>query len=112
MRIKYFAQYEGPSHSSWGMERLEGFHSLYEVMESMRARQKYECDDVNEYMESPDGYHRKEEEHFVRFPATTRDDKMYVYGALWDNEEEGYMYGDLLYIVTVGPRGGVRSEKA
>lgn len=112
MRIKYFAKYEGPSYGSWDMERLEGFHSLYEAMESMRARQKYECDGVNEYEESADGFHRKTEERFVRFPATTPEDKMYVYGALWDSEEEGYIYGDLAYVITVGARGGVRSEKA
>lgn len=112
MRIKYFAQYEGPSYSSWGMERLEGFHSLYEAMEAVRARQKYECDGVNEYVEAPDGYHRESEERFVRFPATTREDKMYIYWAVWDGDEEGYQYGDLAYLITVGPKGGVEAKKA
>jgi hypothetical protein len=112
--IKYLASYNGPSYGLGGYnDRMDGFYSLKHAMESMWSRQKDEYDHVITYRENEitDVYQR-ENVHSVRFPATTRQDIMDVYYCEWSDEDEGYILGDWMYRITVGPRGGIRAEKA
>lgn len=111
-RIKYLASYTGPSYGSVDQDRMDGFCALWRVMDSMKARQKYESDDVRYYvLNDHNDVYQLEGERFVRFPATTQEDIMDVYHAVWDDDLEGYILGDWAYRITVGPRGGIRAEK-
>ena len=113
-RVKYFATYHGPSYGlgyGYDLDRVDAFYSKSEVRAAMHERQKYEADTVVSYVCQPDGFYRKQEEEFVRFPATTREDFMDVYAALWDAEEEGYeMSSEPEFRVYVGDRGGIKVE--
>jgi len=114
-RVKYFACYTGPSYGSADQTNVDAFRSLYGAMKSMWNRQYDGYDDVLAYHEAEDGFYRRDFRGgtgYVRFPATTPQDVMDVYYAVWDNEEEGYILGDWAYRVYVGPRGGIRAEKA
>lgn len=113
MRTRYLASYTGPSYGSMHQESMDGFHSLMEAMKSMRYRQRVEADTVKCYkLNEANDVYQLEEEQYVRFPATTRDDIMDVYHAVWDNDLEGYVLGDWAYRISVGPLGGIRSDKA
>lgn len=131
-KVKYFSTYSGPSYGSLGMERVDAHSSLYGAMKSMRNRQEG-SDSVVSYVEGEDGLYDPEENEWYQghtlFPATTREDVMWVYWALPNFEHysvvkedgtvinkkrrtNGYIMGDLAYCITVGIRGGVKAEKA
>lgn len=113
MRIKYLASYIGPSYGSPTQDTMDGFTSLWRCLDSMKARQKYGSDDVRRYaLNDHSDVYQLESEWFSRFPATTQEDIMDVYHAVWDNDLEGYILGDWAYRISVGPRGGIRAEKA
>lgn len=113
MRIKYLASYQGPSYGSMTQDTMDGFTSLWRAVQSVRTRQVYESDGVRCYtLNDHSDVYQLESERYVHFPVTTRDDFMDVYHATWDNGCEGYTLGDWAYRITVGPRGGVRAEKA
>lgn len=112
MSIKYLSSYSGPSYGSMDQEYMDGHGSLYRAMQSMRNRQEG-MDWVYPYRENSEGVYGPEKDgewDTVLYPATTRDDVMWVYWAV--PEDGGYILGDLAYCITVGSRGGVRSEKA
>jgi len=113
MTVKYLGTYSGPSYGSLDATHVDAFESLYDAMRAMQRRQGG-SDDVVTYTEDHEGVYRLEgrEEYqgHTLFPATTRDDVLWLYWAL--PYMDGYIMGDLAYCVTVGPRGGIRSEKA
>jgi len=111
--IRYLASYTGPSYGSMDQYSMDGFLSLNDAMKSMWFRQRDGSDHVREYQlnDQSDVYQLKSFRH-VSFPATTPEDVMDVHYAKWDEEEEGWVLGDWMYRVFVGPRGGIRSEKA
>lgn len=111
-RIKYLVSYTGPSYGSLTQDDMDGMASLREAMLSMRARQRG-WDDVRGYrLDVVSDVYRLVDEYYTRFPATTQEDVMDVYHAVWDKDSEGYILGDWAYRITVGPRGGIRAEKA
>lgn len=110
-KVKYFGSYHGPSYGSNGWsEDWDAFASLKGAMEAMWRRQEQGADDVLTYKENPHGVLVYWNEEYVRFPATTREDCIDLYYAI--PEDGGYFQGDLAYRISVGPRGGVRVEKA
>lgn len=130
-KVKYFSTYSGPSYGSLDMERVDAHSSLYGAMQSMRNRQN-EYDYPRSFKENEYGVHHPEGDGsraYTLFPATTRDDIMWVYWAIPEFEHysvvkedgtvinksrptDGYLVGDLAYCITVGIRGGVKAEKA
>lgn len=113
MSIKYLASYEGPSYGSMSQDHMDGFSGLYEAMQSMRDRQNERWVNIRGYTlnNKTDVYQSNGTDYF-RFPATTPEDVMDVYYAVWDKELEGWILGDWAYRITVGPKGGIRSERA
>jgi hypothetical protein len=116
--IKYLASYHGPSYGSMDQVHMDSFQSLANAMVSMANRQKYEADTLFTYEEDSAGVYRPCPESFDRhtqFPSTTREDFMDVYHALPSDELDGkggYILGEWAYRISVGPRGGIRVEKA
>lgn len=129
--IKYFSSYSGPSYGLLDQTHMDGHTSLYEAMQAMRARQSG-YDYPRSFKEDAYGVHHLEGDgsrEYTLFPATSNEDVMWVYWAIPDFEDYtvldkdgnevhkrrrsgGYTIGDLAYCITVGARGGVRSEKA
>lgn len=114
-KVKYFATYQGPSYGMGGWETTyDAYSSLKAAMESMWHRQIDGSDTITAYTETPsDGLLRLlEEDVYYRFPATSREDVMWLYHAIRNEEEDGWSVGDVAYLITVGPRGGIRPERA
>lgn len=111
MRIKYLTSYQGPSYGSVYQELMDGEQSLYSAMVSFRRRIVMGYDDVSTYKENPEGtYVIWETDRRVGFPGTTEEDYMDLYYAI--PTDGGYTMGDWAYRISLGPRKGVRSEKA
>ena len=121
MDIKYLTSYHGPSYGSMDQIHMDGATSLYDAMQRMRQIQRDEAATTYTYEENLEGVYLpwdKQYGHYVSFPATTREDYMDVCYAIPEsttvNGEEviGYVLGDWAYRISVGPRGGIRSDKA
>lgn len=109
--MKYLISYLGPGYASLDHSDMEGFQTLYDIMQSMRERQRG-ADTVFVYEEDAFGIYRPHEglwDKYMHFPTSTREDYMDVYYAI--PEDGGYVLGNWAYRVTVGPRGGIRVDK-
>lgn len=109
MKIKYLASYHGPSYRPVDQEYMDGLQNLWSAMKSMRNRQSGWAP-VDTFKEDSEGTYRLHRRGMAAFSATTYEDYMDVYYAL--PEEGGYILGEWAYRISVGPRGGIRTNKA
>lgn len=104
---KYFGVYHGPSHYSYDHERMMGFASKEDAR---RVFNGFHSGSVryDEYIENIDGYLVPwSMGEYSLTPGTCEGDFMDVYSAHPDDMPGTYTYGNMLYRLSRGPRGGI-----
>jgi len=110
MTIKYLSTYDGIGYRSMDQEYMEGLESLHEGMQQMRSMQSQELHYFADFMENSEGVYELQGSSPRQGLTATRQDIMWLYWAV--PEDGGYVLGDLAYCLLVGPKGGIKVEKA
>jgi hypothetical protein len=107
--IKYLSSYHGPNFKPIDQEFMVSHHTLADAMYHMRGMQRGVVT-IHEYQEDWQGRYHPLKPRTGDGCGAEREDFMDVYHAL--PEEGGYILGEWAYRISVGPRGGIRVEKA
>lgn len=107
-RFKYMAQYSGPSYFGHDRDCLNGIASISDAKRYFQdfydGRVSFET-----YRLNREGVYVPWESGTSHTPATTREDRLWVYRAEWIGDSYD-VSEDHAFVLSFGPRGGVVME--